>query len=104
MVRLTKREVERALLRIPGWRVRGKGIRKRFPFASYARALAFTNRVARLAEHANHHPDLTLSYGGVTIVLTTHDEGGLTRRDTRLARRIEALAHKTTTRARKGSK
>jgi len=50
--------------------------------------MRFVNRVARLAEAANHHPDITISYNRVKLALTTHDEGGLTMKDFRLAGRI----------------
>ncbi len=91
MVLLRRRTLTTALRGLPGWRVAGRTIRKRYVFDRYARGLAFTNAVARLAERANHHPDLWLRYGDVLVVLTTHDEGGLTSRDVRLARQIERL-------------
>jgi 4a-hydroxytetrahydrobiopterin dehydratase len=54
--------------------------------------MRFVNRVARLAEAANHHPDITINYNRVKLALTTHDEGGLTMKDFRLAGRINKLA------------
>jgi 4a-hydroxytetrahydrobiopterin dehydratase len=52
--------------------------------------MAFANRVAALAEEANHHPDILIEYDTVTLTLSSHDVGGLTERDFRLAARIQA--------------
>ena len=53
------------------------------------RAEQFVGRVATLAEEANHHPDFLIEYDRVTLTLTSHDSGGLTERDFRLARKID---------------
>jgi 4a-hydroxytetrahydrobiopterin dehydratase len=53
--------------------------------------MRFVNRVARLAEAASHHPDITINYNRVRLALTTHDEGGLTEKDFKLAARINKL-------------
>ncbi len=53
--------------------------------------MRFLNRVAKLAEGMYHHPDIRISYNKVGLSLTTHDEGGLTRKDFRLARKINRL-------------
>jgi 4a-hydroxytetrahydrobiopterin dehydratase len=60
-------------------------------FNDFLQAMRFVNRVARLAEGANHHPDISIHYDRVRLSLTTHDEGGLTVKDFRLARRIDRL-------------
>ena len=54
--------------------------------------MAFVNRVADLAEAAGHHPDIDIRYNRVRIGLTTHDEGGVTDKDLRLAGQIEGVA------------
>jgi 4a-hydroxytetrahydrobiopterin dehydratase len=54
-------------------------------------AIRFVNRVAELAEAADHHPDITINYRKVTMVLSTHSAGGLTRKDFALARKIEGV-------------
>jgi 4a-hydroxytetrahydrobiopterin dehydratase len=51
--------------------------------------MAFVNRVAALAEAADHHPDIDIRWNRVMLVLSTHSEGGVTSRDIRLARRID---------------
>ena len=73
-----------------GWTKRDGGIEREWRFADFARAWAFMSRVAALAEAADHHPDWSNSYGRVRIRLTSHDAGGLTERDTALARAIDA--------------
>ncbi|HYB67607.1 MAG TPA: 4a-hydroxytetrahydrobiopterin dehydratase, partial [Candidatus Acidoferrales bacterium] len=67
-------------------------ISRTFVFADFVQAMRFVNRVARLAEAANHHPDVTINYNRVKLALTTHDEGGLTMKDFRLAGRINKFA------------
>jgi 4a-hydroxytetrahydrobiopterin dehydratase len=69
----------------------GRSFRRAFVFADFSEAFAFMVRVALLAEKANHHPDWSNSYNRVDISLTSHDVGGLTRRDLKLARAIDAL-------------
>lgn len=64
---------------------------RRFRFPSFKEAITFVNQVAELAEEANHHPDILINYNRVTLTLTTHDEGGLTRRDFALATKINQL-------------
>jgi 4a-hydroxytetrahydrobiopterin dehydratase len=54
--------------------------------------IRLVNRVAELAEKANHHPDILINYDKVTFTLITHDAGGITQRDFDLAARIDALA------------
>ena len=53
--------------------------------------IRFLNQVARLAEGMNHHPDISIRYNRVRLSLTTHDEGGLTVKDFKLARKINRL-------------
>lgn len=64
----------------------------RFETGDFVTGLALVNRVGEAAEEANHHPDLDLRYGYVDVALSSHDVGGLTERDVRLARRISAIA------------
>jgi 4a-hydroxytetrahydrobiopterin dehydratase len=93
MARLT--EAERAGLAgiLPQWEmVSGQdAIRREFRFRDFNEAWGFVSRVALLAERQDHHPDWSNVWNRVTIVLTTHDEGGLTARDVKLARAIDVL-------------
>ena len=75
----------------PGWELDGETIRKTFGFSSFAAAMGFVTSVGVLAEKAFHHPDIDIRYSNVSLALTTHDQGGLTDKDTTLAVQIEAL-------------
>ena len=78
---------------LPGWTPaeRRDAIRRSFRFRDFNEAWGFMNRVALLAEAQDHHPEWSNTYNRVEIVLTTHDAGGLSERDLRLARAIDAL-------------
>ena len=77
--------------RLRNWRLGGKSIARVFRFDDFPAAIRFVNRVAKVAEAANHHPDITINYNKVKLRLTTHDEGGLTERDFQLARKINGF-------------
>jgi 4a-hydroxytetrahydrobiopterin dehydratase len=70
-----------------GWRVaEGRpAIRRTFQFSDFNAAFGFMCRVALMAEKMDHHPEWTNVYARVDVVLTTHDAGGVTERDLRLA-------------------
>ena len=53
--------------------------------------ISFVNRLAKAAEAMNHHPDMSIKYNKIRLSLTTHDEGGLTSKDFRLAAKIDSL-------------
>jgi 4a-hydroxytetrahydrobiopterin dehydratase len=74
-----------------GWTERDGGIEKGYRFADFSEAWAFMCRVALLAEKIDHHPEWSNVYNKVDIRLTTHEEGGLTQKDTALATAIDAL-------------
>ncbi len=76
----------------PGWEIRDETISRTFVLADFASAIGFVAAVGVVAERAFHHPDIDLRYRRVTISLTTHDDGVLTRKDTDLAARIDRLA------------
>jgi len=66
-------------------------LERTFELPSFRDAIAFVGRVADLAEEANHHPDIAISYKKVTLRWTTHSAGGLTDLDYELAARTDAL-------------
>lgn len=92
MPRLTPAQIKRALPTVRGWKKRGQTLTRTFKFKNFPAAMKFTNAVARLAEKAWHHPDIDIRWNKVTLVLTTHDEGGLTEKDFDLAARFSRLA------------
>lgn len=74
------------------WRREGDAIVRDLQFDDSAGAMAYVNRVADLAEEANHHPDILVhAWNKVRLTLTTHSEGGLTDNDFLMARRIDGL-------------
>ena len=77
-----------------GWTLarEGAAIRREFTFVDFSEAWGFMARVALLAEAQDHHPEWSNVYNRVTIELTTHDAGGLSSRDFRLARAIDGIA------------
>ena len=94
MTPLSATERAELLPALSGWTlVEGRdAIRKRFTFADFNAAFGWMARVALVAEQMNHHPEWFNVYGTVDVTLSTHDAGGLTRRDVELARRMDAFA------------
>lgn len=84
-------ELHAALRTLEGWAVDGRFLKKRYDFANFAVSLDFVNQVGELAEAVDHHPDITFGWGYAEIALTTHDRGGVTDVDVRLAQRINDL-------------
>ena len=91
---LTPEERAEALARLSGWRmVAGSdAITRTFTFADFNAAFGFMARVALVAEKMDHHPEWTNVYRTVTVVLSTHDAGGLTPRDIKLAEAMDRVA------------
>jgi 4a-hydroxytetrahydrobiopterin dehydratase len=74
----------------PNWTLRDEEISRVFAFADFNEAMGFVTRVALAAEVADHHPDIDIRWNKVTLVLSTHDEGALTEKDTALAATFDA--------------
>ena len=92
MALLPEDEVGAALEGLPGWESDGGQIAKQYGFDGFPAAIAFVVRLSYAAEAADHHPDLDIRYNKVRVALSTHSEGGITRKDVDLAATIEALA------------
>jgi 4a-hydroxytetrahydrobiopterin dehydratase len=90
-VKLSGEARAKVLAELEGWReVEGRdAIAKSFRFADFNQAFGFMSRVALAAEKMDHHPEWSNVYNKVEIVLSSHDAGGLTERDVKLARFIE---------------
>ncbi|MBN8248896.1 MAG: 4a-hydroxytetrahydrobiopterin dehydratase [Verrucomicrobia bacterium] len=91
MKKLTPAEIRAALPAVPEWKRRGAVISRTWILEDFPAALAFVLRVGRLAEAAQHHPDIDIRWNRVTLALTTHDAGGLTARDFQLAAQLDGL-------------
>lgn len=89
--KLSDLEVQRALGSLPGWSRRGSALTKVFSFERFSDGIRFIDRVARIADDLNHHPDIDIRYTKITIMLSTHDAGGITDADLRLAEKIEMV-------------
>ena len=91
--KLSEEDLATWLAALPKWSVArdGRAIARTFEFADFSEAFGFMTRVALLADKQDHHPEWSNVYNRVTIELTTHDAGGLTHRDTRLAKAIDKL-------------
>lgn len=92
MARLTDDQLTAYLAAHPEWSHDDKSMVKSFQFTDFVEAMGFVTSVALAAERAFHHPDIDIRWNTVTLRLSTHDEGGLTDKDTDLATRIDALA------------
>ena len=87
----TSKQAENELSKIKGWSFQNDGIEKEFEFKDFVEAFGFMARVALLAEKAYHHPEWCNVYNKVHVRLTTHDAGGVTDRDFKLAGGIQGL-------------
>ena len=81
MAILSPEEVNRQLSNLRDWTLEGRAIRKQYTFPDFPAAVAFVSRLVPEAEAADHHPDITINYRKVTLLYSTHDEGGLTQKD-----------------------
>lgn len=89
---LTDEEIRTQLETLPRW-TNPEGsveIRALYEFDDFAGSLRFVNVVGELAEAMDHHPDIDIRWNKVTLVLSTHSEGGLTQKDIELAHQIDA--------------
>jgi 4a-hydroxytetrahydrobiopterin dehydratase len=87
-------DIQQRLAGVPQWRIGEQSeIVRDLAFADFAAAIAFVDRVAALAEAANHHPDILVhGWNKVRLTLSTHSQGGLTEADFQLAAKIDGLA------------
>ena len=92
--KLERSAAEKALAEVEGWELDrdGTAIRRRFVFSDFNEAFGFMARVALAAEKLDHHPEWSNVYKTVDVTLTTHDAGGLTELDFKLAKKMNAFA------------
>jgi 4a-hydroxytetrahydrobiopterin dehydratase len=88
---LSQQEIERRVAD-SDWSREGDAIVREWRLGDFAGAIAFVNRVAEVAERANHHPDVLVhGWNHVRLTLSTHSQGGLTEADFELASEIDRL-------------
>jgi 4a-hydroxytetrahydrobiopterin dehydratase len=96
MALLSKTEIDEQVKTLDGWTLEGDSIRKQYTFKGFPEAIAFLDRLVPDAEQADHHPDITVNYRRVTLLWSTHDEGGLTAKDIAGARMADRHAREQT--------
>jgi len=92
MMRLSQTDIDEELKSLPGWSVVNEKLHKEFQFDSFNQAFGFMTRAAMEIEKMNHHPEWFNVYNKITIELTTHDAGGVTKNDINLAKILNSLA------------
>ena len=91
MAGYSEQEITEGLSSLPGWQYDGSQIARKFEFDTFLGGIEFVRRVAEAAEAADHHPDIDIRYSSIAIAVSSHDVGGITDRDFRLAAEINAL-------------
>ena len=90
-MKLSKTDIDEELKSLPGWSVVNEKLHKEFQFDSFNQAFGFMTRAAMEIEKMNHHPEWFNVYNKITVDLTTHDAGGITKNDINLARILNSL-------------
>ena len=91
MSTLSDSAIREQLNELPDWEREGDRIVREYSLEDFVEAVEFTNALVEPAEEEFHHPDLEVSWGSVTVNLTTHDAGGLTEKDFDLARQFDDI-------------
>src|SRR5260370_3198709 len=89
MAKLSAEEIAEKLKSLPGWEYKDNAIVKMFKFKEFLHGIEFVQKVAEIAEAADHHPDIHINYTLVTFICSTHDAGGGTDKDFKQAETIE---------------
>ncbi|MFI5006904.1 MAG: 4a-hydroxytetrahydrobiopterin dehydratase [Solirubrobacterales bacterium] len=85
----SEEQIGTKLQELPGWYLEDGWIRRQYKTDGWPTTLMLVNQIGYQAEVAYHHPDLSVTWGKVTVKLKTHSENGITQRDFELARKIE---------------
>jgi len=84
-------DLKELMKRLPEWETNGKVLERTFEFEEFMDAIDFVNAVAEIAEEEGHHPDIDIRFNKVTLRLSTHSTGGITKLDIDLATKIDTL-------------
>ena len=87
--KLSGNELDEIVRNMKGWELKDEKLQKSFKFTNFVEAFGFMTRIALEAERMNHHPEWSNVYNNVTIKLSTHDAGGITDYDIKLAEIID---------------
>ena len=88
---LSSEQISERVRSMSGWQQQGKELVKTYRFKNFVEAVDFVNAITREAEAAGHHPDLLVRWGEVTVHLSSHDAGGVTDKDFKLAQKIDQI-------------
>ncbi|NES07192.1 MAG: 4a-hydroxytetrahydrobiopterin dehydratase [Okeania sp. SIO2F4] len=88
---LSVEEINQRASKLSDWKLEGNTLKCVKKFKDFVEAIGFVNKLVDPAESSQHHPDLEVSYNKVTVILTTHDAGGLTEKDFNMAQIISSL-------------
>lgn len=88
---LSEKEIAAQLQEAALWERKGQEIVRTFKLPSFAESIQFVGKVAAYADQVDHHPDILIQYNKVTLTLSTHDAGGLTKKDFDSARKADEL-------------
>jgi 4a-hydroxytetrahydrobiopterin dehydratase len=94
MPALTAKQISVHLKAVTNWSKRAQTILRTFQFGGFLKSMDFVNRIARKAQKLNHHPDIDIRFNKVTLKLTTHDAGGITKKDFSVARQCDKVLSK----------
>lgn len=94
MPKFSAPQIKSALAVVPKWKRKGSAIVRTFEFFDFVAAMKFVNAVAKFSEKSQHHPEIDIRWNKVSLLLTTHDSGGLTEKDFASAAKFDALAAK----------
>jgi 4a-hydroxytetrahydrobiopterin dehydratase len=89
--KLSKQKIAAGLRKLDGWNVVKGNLHRIFEFKDFKQAFRFMKRVALAADRMDHHPDWSNTYNKVTINLSTHSAGGMTKDDFELAEEIQKI-------------
>jgi 4a-hydroxytetrahydrobiopterin dehydratase len=91
MAALSAADINLNLKKMEGWTHTANALHKKYTFQSFLPGIQFVNKIAEAAESAGHHPDIAINYNVVSIDLSTHSEGGVTKKDLDLAGKIDQI-------------
>ncbi|MEO7146136.1 MAG: 4a-hydroxytetrahydrobiopterin dehydratase [Bryobacteraceae bacterium] len=94
MTKLNDAKIQKSLAGLAGWKIKSGKLHREYKFADFVAAFGFMAEAAFSCEKLGHHPDWANVYNRVTVNLTTHDAGGITKKDLDLAALLEAIAAK----------
>lgn len=92
MDKLSESQIKAALESSPEWSEVGGEIQRTFQFDDFKASMAFVEKIADYAERVQHHPDILIRYNKVTLTVSTHDAGGITKNDFELAKAADGFS------------